>query len=525
MTAATAPHVVSTLSEAPSHEGENAAFARRVLWLIVATALARLVIAAILGLGIDEAYAVAVARPAQLSYFDHPPMVFWITALVEWLTGGRDPLLLRLPFIACFACTTWNLAAMGRTLYGARAGFYGAVVANLTGLFGFAHGSWILPDGPLLCALSVAGNALASLIFAPGSPRATAVRWLVVGLAAGAAGLSKYHAIFLPLGVLVFLATTGRLSLMMSSWPWVAGAVAMAMCTPVAVWNVQHDWASLRFQLGRAGTSRKGYDPTPFIQNVLGQIGYVLPWVWGPLVASAVGAWRRRQEDDRALFLLCLAAGPLVVFTGVALMGARALPHWQGPGYLFLTPLLGAALAKRLETGDRRASRWLTTSALLVSSLVMIIALQARTGWLTQLAPSLVTKGDPSLELQPWNSLPAAIAAEEQAGTPVEFVAATHWMDGARIGSVWTPRTDDSLPQAVLVVVDDARHFRFAADAARYAGRRGLLVRRAQATPLDSAVRGQFADVQLVRRVPVQRGGQDVIELELYRVTGFTPKR
>jgi hypothetical protein len=498
-------------------------YATPLLWLLVGTALLRLMLAAMLGLGIDEAYAVAVARPVQLSYFDHPPLVFWITALTEWLTGSREPWVLRVPFILCFAATTWFLASLGRTLYGPRAGFLTAVVVNLTGLFGVAHGSWILPDGPLLCALAIAADAVARVCFTRLSRAATARQWLIVGLAAGAAGLAKYHAIFLPVGVLLFLATTRRLGLLRSPWPWVAGAIAIALCTPVAVWNAQHDWASLRFQLGRAGSSRPGYDPTPFIQNVLGQIGYVLPWVWWPLMVSAAGAWRRRRGDERAWFLLCLAAGPLVVFTTVALLGTRALPHWQGPGYLFLMPLLGAALDARLSAGDRRATRWLRVSAGLVTSLAVLIGVQGRTGLLARLAPGLVRTGDPSLELQPWSSVPAAIDEEIRTGGPVAFVATTHWMDGARLGSVWPTTTRGADDPAVLVLSDDARHFPFRTSPRRYAGRTGLLVRRAQPAPLDAAVQRQFASIVLVRHVNVRRGGQPVIDLELYRVSGFAP--
>jgi hypothetical protein len=213
----------------------------------------------------------------------------------------------------------------------------------------------------------------------------------------------------------------------------------------------------------------------------------------------------------------------LVVFTTVALLGTRALPHWQGPGYLFLMPLLGAALDERLSAGDRRATRWLRVSAGLVTSLAVLIGVQGRTGLLTRLAPGLVRTGDPSLELQPWSSVPAAIDEEIRTGGPVAFVATTHWMDGARLGSVWPTTTRGADDPAVLVLSDDARHFPFRTSARRYAGRTGLLVRRAQPAPFDAAVQRQFASIVLVRHVNVRRGGQPVIDLELYRVSGFAP--
>jgi hypothetical protein len=74
--------------------------------------------------------------------------------------------------------------------------------------------------------------------------------------------------------------------------------------------------------------------------------------------------------------------------------------------------VLGAALDARLSAGDRRATRWLRVSAGLVTSLAVLIGVQGRTGLLTRLAPGLVRTGDPSLELQPWSSVPAAIDEE-----------------------------------------------------------------------------------------------------------------
>ncbi len=46
--------------------------------LILASSAMRLAFAASLGLGIDESYMVAAGREWQLSYFDHPPIAWWL---------------------------------------------------------------------------------------------------------------------------------------------------------------------------------------------------------------------------------------------------------------------------------------------------------------------------------------------------------------------------------------------------------------------------------------------------------------
>src|ERR1700757_1803862 len=73
--------------------------------LIAAFTLFRLVSAALVGPGVDEAYTLAIARQIQLSYFDHPPLQVWGIHLFSGVLGyGR---LARLPFVALFAVSSW----------------------------------------------------------------------------------------------------------------------------------------------------------------------------------------------------------------------------------------------------------------------------------------------------------------------------------------------------------------------------------------------------------------------------------
>ena len=56
--------------------------------LIFGTFLARLLFASALGLGVDESYMVAAGRKLQLSYFDHPPIAWWMALAAAHLTGS-----------------------------------------------------------------------------------------------------------------------------------------------------------------------------------------------------------------------------------------------------------------------------------------------------------------------------------------------------------------------------------------------------------------------------------------------------
>ena len=126
----------------------NLSAERKALVLILVFTALRLWVGATTGLGVDEAYSLSIARALSLSYFDHPPLHQWIAHFSELVFGpGR---LVRTPFIALFAGSTWAMFLLTRRLYGADAALWAALALNLAGFLSVAAGEWILPDGPLL---------------------------------------------------------------------------------------------------------------------------------------------------------------------------------------------------------------------------------------------------------------------------------------------------------------------------------------------------------------------------------------
>src|SRR5580658_6061186 len=88
---------------------------RAVVGLILVFAIFHVILAATLGLGVDEAYGIGVSHDLSLSYFDHPPLHYWIAHFFIPLLG--DGRALRLPFVAIFAGTTWVLFLWTRQMF------------------------------------------------------------------------------------------------------------------------------------------------------------------------------------------------------------------------------------------------------------------------------------------------------------------------------------------------------------------------------------------------------------------------
>ncbi|MBI1810220.1 MAG: glycosyltransferase family 39 protein, partial [Gemmatimonadetes bacterium] len=181
-----------------------------VLTIIIVGLLFRFLLSATVGLGVDESYAVAVARQFSLSYFDHPPLHFWIVGEIARLAQSERVAVLRLPFALCFAGTTWLTYRLTARLFGEAAGAIAALLLNVSAVFSLSTGSWVLPDGPLMLFTMSAASVLVSVLFPETSNGRwhPVLLWLAAGLFAGLAMLTKYHGVFVLAGTFLFLLTS-----------------------------------------------------------------------------------------------------------------------------------------------------------------------------------------------------------------------------------------------------------------------------------------------------------------------------
>ncbi len=501
--------------------------ARRTAWVIAIATSLRLLVASVLPFGIDESYGVVIGRNLSLSYFDHPPAVFWMAHAAASL-GGESPLALRWPFVFLFALTTWLLFRLTSRLFGSRAGFWAACAAQCIPVFSLSGGSWVLPDGPLLFASAAAALALAhavslragAALAGPSAADGTDPRrfaWIALGLTLGLAGLAKYHAALLGLGAFVFLVSDpASRRWLIRPQPYLAVLIALLCVVPVFIWNAQHDWASFRFQAGRA--NGHGNPITALLQNIAGQAGYVFPWFWVPLVVLLARGLRSGARDRATWFCICLGAAPVIVFTLASLGGRPGLPHWPAPGFFMLLPLLGAAIARWEGRAAARAQRWMTAAGSVFALLLTLVVSHAATGWMARVVPTLHRR-DPAFELLEYRSVRDTLDALGLLQGR-RYVAVTDWLRGAKFGYALGPA------YPILVLNDDARHFRFSKHEPPLLGTDGLLLVKVNGSTTDSASRraadsyqSLFDSVGFVRSVPVLRGADTALMVSVFTTT------
>jgi hypothetical protein len=399
-----------------------------VLGVILAGTAMRLALGCSLGLGIDESYMVAAGRVLRLGYFDHPPISWWLAAGAARLAGSEAAWVVRLPFVALFALSTWLMFRLATALFGERAGMWAAIALNLAPVFAIASGGWVLPDGPLDACLLAAALCLVRALTGSGA----AWRWwLAAGLAAGLALLSKYSAGLILAGALLYLLTQPRDRIWLRRpQPYAAALLAALVFAPVIVWNASHGWASFAFQGARAGAEH--FQPLGPLAVLGGEALFMLPWLWLPLIVVMLRALRAGPADWRTWLPCCLGLAPVILFAAIGFWSKHVLFHWAAPGYLMLLPLLGAELERLARSRPVLVSRTLAGTLALYAVAVALLVGEFRFDLLPASLDRALPLARSEIQARDWTPLRSALAARGLLG-PGLLMGGVGWQETGKI--------------------------------------------------------------------------------------------
>src|SRR5438067_859797 len=209
-----------------------------------------------LDLAPDEAHYWDWSRHLDWSYYSKGPLVAYLIRAGCVLAGAwsqaltaSDMLAVRLPAVVCGSLLLISLYILTAQVY-RREGLAFAVVAlTLTSPVLVAGSSLMTIDAPYACcwgwALVLGYQAML---------RGARWAWPVLGCVVGLGILAKYTMIlWIASAVLFLLATPTFRRLLFRPGFWIMTGVAAVTCLPILIWNVRHDWVSLRHVGGQAG--------------------------------------------------------------------------------------------------------------------------------------------------------------------------------------------------------------------------------------------------------------------------------
>jgi 4-amino-4-deoxy-L-arabinose transferase-like glycosyltransferase len=432
-------------------------------------------------------------------------MTAWLAKLGLLLCDGWvHPLSLRLAFVLMFAGSVWVLYRWTASWFGERAGLAAAIALNLSAYYTAAGGLFVLPDGPFLFFALITmwqlGEALA---------RDRAWAWFGVGTGFAGAMLSKYHGIFLPAGaVLYVLITPNKRRVLLTAGPYLAVAMGAIGFLPVVYWNSQNEWASFKFQGGRAVGFR--FRPEGILAWTLGPILYLLPWIWFAAVRELLPRLNRfREVAGIERLLVCLSVGPLAFFLLVSCL-RWVLLHWNLIGFVPLYPLVGRTW-DRLATANPAAARyWLRGMVLGLMGVLAFAFVQARFG----LIPFPEGIKDPTADISGWESVVEQLEDLGLLNDPNQFLITNRWYDSGQLAF----NVRNRVPVVCYNSID-ARGFAFWSRPEDWIGRNGLLV-LAEEPDEDQVLKEMqqfFTKVELVADFQMIRGGSAFRPVRVFR--------
>ena len=401
----------------------------------------------------DEAYAIAVSKEFSLSFFDHPPIGFWLASLFTELSGIQNPFLFRLPYIFCGLGTTYILFQLGKEVGGYSVGIWSALLYNTAPFFMLSGGLLVVPDGPLNLAISA--SSLCIIHLHKENCKKDNIFLLILGICLALSFASKYQGFLFGLGCLLVLCTsTKRSTFLQNPYFYVSLLIAVLGLLPTFIWNLQHQWVSFQFHGARQGTM---IDPNNFTKMVLGSTIYLLPPVIlipvFQLISFFLKLKNRTQLASAEWHLILMATPNILVFTFVFIFSSDTFPHWIMPGWLLLLPMV----AKILSIANNRLSRmFFASSFLVIWPILGILVLHTQTGILTNRMKE-IPAWDNTLELVSWNGIRKPLISVIQNLDPFTKpkLAALTWTEAGQLSTLMKNEYE------TLVINGEPHHFSF----------------------------------------------------------------
>ena len=304
----------------------------------------------------EEAYYWNYSRHLDIGYLDHPPMVAWLIRLGTAAFGDSE-FGVRIGALCCGAIASFFTYRLTRNLFGEPSALLALVLAQILPFF-FLTGMLMTPDAPLSAAWAASLYFLERALIADRSGA-----WWRAGVCLGLGLLSKYTIGLLAPATLIFMLVDPKAR----RWfrrpqPYAAALLALAIFTPVIVWNAQHGWASFAFQ-----TSRRIAETPKFAFHRLVGSALVLLTPTG-LLAVAVGLFDGGSNaapidsasDNRRQwrFIRVSVLVPLAVFAAYSLRHEVKL-DWSGALWLAALPAMALGIVARGERFSSGMRTWI----------------------------------------------------------------------------------------------------------------------------------------------------------------------
>jgi 4-amino-4-deoxy-L-arabinose transferase-like glycosyltransferase len=297
---------------------------------------------------LDEAQYWTWSRELAFGYFSKPPMIAWLIRATSELCGNTEACI-RSAAPVLYTASAVIIYLTGRALYGARVGFWSAIVfATLPGV---SYSSLLITtDVPLVLMWSVMLYAWVMLV-----KRQSMGFAVLLGVAVGLGLLTKQAMVYavLCIGCHAAVSQEARNALK-GGRGIVAAAIALILFAPNVIWNAENGFPTVRHTETNIGWQYPYIHPVRLLDYIAVQFG-----VFGPILAVVLlrTAWReiRRPSDPNKVLLLSFSL-PILALLAVQAILSRAHGNWTATAYPAATILVTAVMLELNRTTLFRVS-------------------------------------------------------------------------------------------------------------------------------------------------------------------------
>ena len=273
----------------------------------------------------DEAQYWTWSRDLAFGYFSKPPMIAWVIRGASELCGNSEACL-RSASPVLYTISSFMLYLAGRALYGARVGFWSAIIFDT--LPGVSYSSnLITTDVPLILFWSIALYSWVMLV-----KRQSMGFAILFGLALGLGLLAKQAMIYAVLCVASHAVVSREArEALKGGRAVVAVLIAVALFSPVVIWNAQNGFPTVKHTGTNIDWAYPYFHPGRALEYLVVQFG-----VFGPILFAVLlrTAWReRRGGSDSGKVLLLSFSMPVLALLLLQALLSKAHGNWSATAY------------------------------------------------------------------------------------------------------------------------------------------------------------------------------------------------
>ena len=373
----------------------------------------------------DEAYTLTISRHFSLSYFDHPPLMMWLSYFLHFFEINKL-YIFRIPFIAFGLLTSFFLYKIASIIYSKEAGTVSAILYFVSPFFFFSGGLFVVPDSSLNFAVAGATYIAVRLIF---NNENSIYLWIALGLLLSLAFLSKYQSYLF--GMTLFLSfIIWKRNVLFGKKFYISLLISTSGLVPVFLWNMENNFDSFNFHGNRSSFD---FDIGHVFNSLAAQIFLLLPTTGVLIIVALLKNKESNAADTKFLILLSLPT--IIVFNVLIILSDNSFAHWSMVGWMLLIPVASNHFIS-MKSFKPQLIILKVFNILVTIILISSIIFHAKTGFITKSYRDKIPVWDNTRELLDWGHI-ASILKRTLQKDELDSLVTLNWYDSGQLNSAF----------------------------------------------------------------------------------------